>query len=66
MVGACVKYGGGGNLRTFLFLVESYLTPGSRIMVQNLIVSQPEKKSPAFYVTRTIINLLAPDFFFKF
>ena len=53
MVGACGNYGK-ENLRTYRFLVESYLTPESRVVVENLIVSQPDKKSSAFYVTRTI------------
>jgi hypothetical protein len=48
------KYG--KKVRTYRFLVESYLNPGSRVVVENLIVSQPDKKSPAFYVTRTIIK----------
>jgi len=39
------------NVRAYRFLVESYLTPGSRVVVGNLIVSQPDKKSPAFCVT---------------
>jgi len=46
----------GKNVRTYRFLVESYLTPGSRDVVENLIVSQPDKKSPTFYVTRTVIK----------
>jgi len=52
------------NIRTCWFLVESYLTPGSRVMVENLIVSQPDKESTAFYVTRTIIKffVVSQDF----
>jgi hypothetical protein len=46
----------GKKVRKYRFLVESHPTPGSRVVVENLIVSQLDKKSPAFNVARTFVH----------